>query len=333
MSSRKSRSAVFVMGPTASGKSALALALAEHLDADGQPVEIVSVDSAQVYRGMDVGTAKPDAAERARVPHHLIDICDPEEAYSAARFATDARQAIDAIHGRGRLPLLVGGTMLYFRALARGLSDLPAADPVLRAEFLERGRQQGWPALHAELARLDPESAARLHPNDGQRIQRALEVHRLSGVPLSQLQGRARGEGGNFLRIALLPESRPWLHARIEQRLSRMFADGLVEEVACLRRREGLHPELPSMRSVGYRQVWAHLEGACDLPTAQARALAATRQLAKRQITWLRSEHDICRIDPATEFESADGLNSGARGQVHHAVGLVRQWLRGRVLD
>jgi tRNA dimethylallyltransferase len=277
--------AVLLMGPTASGKSALAEALAAAFDG-----EIVSVDSAQVYRGMDVGTAKPDAATRARIPHHLVDIVDPTEAYSAARFVRDAAAVLEAIRARGRLPIVSGGTMLYFKALTEGLSNLPGADPALRAAIDAEARERGWPALHAELARVDPATAARLAPHDAQRIQRALEVFRTTARPLSALQGRrASLELGPSLALALLPADRARLHRSIAQRFDAMLAAGLVDEVEALRRRFALHAELPSMRSVGYRQAWAYLDGALDAPGLRAAGIAATRQLAKRQITWLRA--------------------------------------------
>jgi tRNA dimethylallyltransferase len=287
---------VLLMGPTASGKSQLALALCERLDA-----EIVSVDSAQVYRGMDIGTAKPDAATRARVPHHLIDLCDPAEAYSAARFCDDALRAIAQIRARGRIPLLAGGTMLYFRALQQGLGDLPPADAAFRARLADEGRRQGWPALHARLARLDPGSAARLHPNDAQRIQRALEIVELGGAPVGALQARTAGPAlvGPVVKLAVNPAERRVLHERIAARFHAMMRAGLLDEVARLRARGDLHAELPSMRAVGYRQLWAHLDGAWDLATAVARGIAATRQLAKRQLTWLRAEPGLAWRDPA----------------------------------
>jgi tRNA dimethylallyltransferase len=273
------------MGPTASGKSRLALGLAARL-----PIEIVSVDSAQVYRGMDVGTAKPDAGERRAVPHHLIDIIDPTEAYSAARFRADAIRLVGAIAARGRLPLLVGGTMLYFKALREGLSELPAADAGVRAAIDVEARARGWPALHAELARVDPASAARLEPNDSQRIQRALEVFRLTGAPLSRHLG-ARDSVPPFrlLPIALVPSDRSELHRRIAVRFEAMLAGGLVEELEDLRRRYALHAGLPSMRCVGYRQAWSYMEGAYGRDELRDRGVYATRQLAKRQLTWLRS--------------------------------------------
>jgi tRNA dimethylallyltransferase len=274
------------MGPTASGKSALALALAERY-----PAEIVSVDSAQVYRGMDIGTAKPDAATRARIPHHLVDVIDPTDTYSAARFRAEALAAVRAIRERGRLPLLVGGTMLYFKALHEGLSALPPADPAVRAALDARAAAEGWPALHAELARVDPATAARLAPNDAQRIQRALEVHALTGTPLSALQGARATDGalGAHVALALLPPDRAELHARIAHRFDAMLAAGLVEELAALRQRYRLHPELPAMRCVGYRQAWQYLDGAIDRTRLRATGIAATRQLAKRQFTWLRT--------------------------------------------
>jgi len=286
--------AVLLAGPTASGKSALALALAERFAA-----EIVSVDSAQVYRGMDIGTAKPDAATRARVPHHLVDLLDPTEAYSAARFRADALSAIAAIRARGRVPLLVGGTMLYFKALAEGLSALPAADPALRARLDARASAAGWPALHAELARIDPATAARVAPTDAQRIQRALEVHALTGTPLSRLLGVREADGalGPAVAVALLPPDRARLHAAIARRFDAMLAAGLVDELAALRRRYALTPELPAMRCVGYRQAWEYLDGAIDAATLRAKGIAATRQLAKRQFTWLRAW-------PATPFDA-----------------------------
>jgi tRNA dimethylallyltransferase len=285
--------AVLIMGPTASGKSALAASLARRF-----PVEIVSVDSAQVYRGMDVGTAKPTAAERASVPHHLIDILDPTAAYSAARFRADAAVAVSGIAARGRLPLLVGGTMLYFKAFREGLSDLPEANPTLRAAIEAEARERGWPALHAELARVDPPAAARLKSTDAQRIQRALEIWRSTGVPMSQLLGgRTSASPLRLVPIALVPSDRAALHRRIEARFERMLADGLVEELAALRERHALYAGLPSMRCVGYRQAWAHLEGEYDRATLRDRGIFATRQLAKRQLTWLRSTPDVIALD------------------------------------
>jgi tRNA dimethylallyltransferase len=281
-------------GPTASGKSALALRLADALHGD---VEFISVDSAQVYRGMDIGTAKPDAAERARVPHHLIDLLEPESAYSAAQFVRDAAAAAEAIRARGRLPLLVGGTMLYFKALRDGLDAMPAADPALRAQLDARAAAEGWPALHAELARVDPGSAARLAPNDAQRIQRALEVWLATGRPLSAFHARdgSQSQAAMWPMLALQPASRAWLHQRIALRFDAMLAAGFVDEVRALRRRPALQPQMPSMRCVGYRQAWAALD-AGTLAGLREAGIAATRQLAKRQITWLRSMDVHTRI-------------------------------------
>jgi tRNA dimethylallyltransferase len=286
--------AVFLLGPTASGKTAVALALAAHF-----PAEIVSVDSAQVYRGMDIGTAKPTDEERARVPHHLIDIADPTEAYSAGRFRDDALRIAAQIHARGRIPILAGGTMLYFRALTRGLADLPVAQPAIRRAIEERAARCGWPSLHAELAQVDPAAAARLDPNDAQRIQRALEVFEHSGRTLSDFHARERTVALPFetLRIALEPEDRAALHARIAERFRRMLDAGLVAELEGLRRRHALHANLPAMRAVGYRQAWDVLEGTAPAATLEARGVAATRQLAKRQLTWLRSMDDVERFD------------------------------------
>ena len=280
---------VLLTGPTASGKSAVALELAASL-----PVEIVSVDSAQVYRDMDIGTAKPHAATRARVAHHLIDVIDPDQAYSAARFRADASAAIASIRARGRLPLLVGGTMLYIKALREGLSELPPADRSVRARLDARAAAVGWPALHAQLAAIDPVTAARLKPTDAQRIQRALEVYELAGRPLSALQGaRQTGDAIDFVSIALVPSDRGELHRRIEARFDHMLAAGLIGELEGLRRRYALTPGLPSMRCVGYRQAWEYLEGRIDRDTMRQRSIAATRQLAKRQLTWLRASDAI----------------------------------------
>jgi tRNA dimethylallyltransferase len=295
-------------GPTASCKSAIALALAREL-----PIEIVSVDSALVYRGMDIGTAKPSAAELAAVPHHLIDILDPRESYSAARFVSDAVALVAQIHARGRVPLLVGGTMLYFHALREGLHTMPQTDPALRAALDARAAREGWPALHAELARVDPATAARLAPNDAQRIQRALEVWQLSGRPLSAWHGDERaaaGPGAAWPLVALEPTSRAWLHGRIAARLDQMLQQGLVDEVRALRARGDLHPGLPSMRCVGYRQAWAALDDG-DLAPLRERTLAATRQLAKRQLTWLRSissRHVRACDDPQAEAHTVRTL-------------------------
>jgi tRNA dimethylallyltransferase len=279
--------AIGIAGPTASGKSAVALAVARALAAV-QPVEIVSVDSALVYRGMDIGTAKPSPAERAELPHHLIDLIDPTAAYSAAQFVADARRLIDEITARGALPLLVGGTMLYFKALREGLDEMPASDPAVRAELDARAAAAGWPALHAELARVDPATAARLQPRDSQRIQRALEVWQISGRPLSSFHRGPSSGTTPMPLIALEPRSRAWLHERIAQRFDAMLAAGFVDEVRALRARGDLHPGLPAMRCVGYRQAWAALDRG-DLAPLREAGVAATRQLAKRQLTWLRA--------------------------------------------
>ena len=275
-------------GPTASGKTALALALARRW-----PVEIVSVDSALVYRGMDIGTAKPSAAERAAAPHHLLDIVSPEQSYSAAQFVADARRLIAEIRARGRWPLLVGGTMMYFKALADGIDEMPAADPAIRAAIDAEAVACGWPALHAQLALVDPIAAARLAPNDSQRIQRALEVFRAGGVPLSTLHQRAQREAPahDGALLALEPASRAWLHARIARRFDAMLEAGFLDEVRRLRANPALNLDLPSMRCVGYRQAWEALDvgDPPNLADLRERGIAATRQLAKRQITWLRS--------------------------------------------
>ncbi|WPB58157.1 tRNA (adenosine(37)-N6)-dimethylallyltransferase MiaA [Xylophilus sp. GOD-11R] len=290
---------ISLAGPTASGKTAAAIAIAQHL-APRFPVEIVSVDSALIYRDMDIGTAKPDAAERAAAPHHLIDIRDPTHSYSAAAFVADAQRCIAEIRERGALPLLVGGTMLYFKALFDGLDAMPPADADVRAAIDAQALERGWPALHAELAQVDSPTAQRLAPNDSQRIQRALEVWRSTGRPLSdfhQRTERAAAEPGEPCAAALIslePADRAWLHRRIEQRFDAMLALGFLDEVRRLRRRGDLSPDLPSMRCVGYRQAWEALDEA-DPPTTQGlarlreRGIAATRQLAKRQFTWLRS--------------------------------------------
>lgn len=273
-------------GPTASGKTAAALAIADAL-APSMPVEIVSVDSALVYRGMDIGTAKPGADERERVPHHLIDIIEPTQAYSAAQFVADANRLIDDIASRGRFPLLVGGTMLYFKALFDGLDEMPASDPAVRSALDAEAATLGWPAMHARLAEVDPVTAARLKPGDAQRIQRALEVWRISGRPISSFH-REKPPRPALPLISLEPRDRAWLHERIAQRFDAMLAAGFVDEVRALRERGDLHPGLPSMRCVGYRQAWEALD-AGDLSTLRDKGIAATRQLAKRQLTWLRS--------------------------------------------
>jgi len=286
--------ALFLMGPTASGKTALAQRLSDRFG-----VGLISVDSALVYRGLDIGSAKPDPTTLESYPHRLIDIRDATQAYSAAEFRDDALRAMGEIASHGKTPLLVGGTGLYFRALQYGLSDLPEADASLRAELATQAEREGWAALHARLAALDPQAALRIGPGDAQRIQRALEVITLTGRPLSAQQTGGRQRFAyRVLKLALLPEERARLHERIAQRLEQMFAQGLVAEVERLRARGDLDADLPAMRAVGYRQVWQHLDGRFDLAQARQRALFATRQLAKRQITWLRADYDALAIDP-----------------------------------
>jgi tRNA dimethylallyltransferase len=303
--------AVCLAGPTAAGKTDVALALAERL-ADHAPLEVVSMDSALVYRGMDIGSAKPSAAERAKVPHHLVDILDPTEAYSAARFVADARQAVAQIRARGHTPLIVGGTLLYYKALCEGLHAMPSADAGVRAQLDSEAATRGWPALHAELALVDPSTASRLAPGDAQRIQRALEVWRLSGRALSDWHRDTpapadAAEPAAWPLVSLEPDSRAWLHARISQRFSHMLQQGFVDEVRQLRARGNLHLGLPSMRCVGYRQAWLALEQGLDAHDTSwhPQALAATRQLAKRQLTWLRSVSTrqvvVCDAEQATE--------------------------------
>ena len=288
---------ICLMGPTASGKTDIAIRLREQL-----PLDIISVDSAMVYRGMDIGTAKPGQDVLSRAPHRLIDIRDPEESYSAGDFVRDALHEMRDIRSQGRIPLLVGGTMLYFRSLIHGIARLPEADAALRAQIDEEARKSGWPVLHAELARVDPSAAARINANDSQRIQRALEVFRLTGRPLSEWQSdtapRAATGEFRFLKLALVHENRALLHKLIERRLDEMLDQGLLDEVARLRRRPGLGPEASAIRSVGYRQFWPYLAGETDLKTATYKALVATRQLAKRQMTWLRSEEGVIFINP-----------------------------------
>ena len=289
---------VFVLsGPTGAGKTDWAVRLAERA-----PIEIVSVDSAQVYRGLDIGTAKPTRELRAHIPHHLVDICEPTESYSAGRFVADAQGSIRAIHARRKVPLLVGGTMLYLRALLHGLAELPTAAPELRAELDARAARLGWPALHAELSRLDPEAAARIAPTDSQRIQRALEVCLSAGQPISKLQrGTASPLAGWPLRYWVLsPPDRAVLHERLAHRFDAMMAAGFLDEVRGLRDRGDLTARHPAMRAVGYRQLWAHLDGEYDLTEAVRRGIAATRQLAKRQLTWMRSERKAQWLDPDT---------------------------------
>ncbi len=286
---------IFLMGPTAAGKTDAAVYLAQHL-----PCELVSVDSAMVYRGMDVGTAKPDAATLARAPHHLIDICDPIDNYSAGRFHQEVLPLIAAIHARGHLPVLVGGTMLYFNILEKGIAVLPQADAQLRRQLETEASEQGWAAMHQRLQQVDAAAAAHIHPNDPQRIQRALEVYLLTGKPLSQWQRDQRDQDVcpfRLVKIALAPAQRSVLRERIGQRFAAMLDGGLIEELRLLRQRWPLHADLPAMRCVGYRQAWDYLEGVYDRPALLEKGTIATRQLAKRQITWLRSMRDVHWLD------------------------------------
>jgi tRNA dimethylallyltransferase len=296
-----------ILGPTASGKSSLVMWLATQR----RDVEIISLDSAQIYQGMDIGTAKPSLQERAEVPHHLIDILDPAESYSAARFVTDATKAAQEIRARGKVPVVAGGTMLYFKALAEGLDALPSAPAEIREAIRSRAQADGWPQLHQELARLDPQTARRLDPNDAQRISRALELHAFTGRTMSTLiaesaaQQQRQPMAEPLTVIALQPEDRAWLHQRIAERFHAMLRQGFLEEVRLLQQRGDLHPSLPSMRCVGYRQAWDHLGGLIDHDAFVERAIAATRQLAKRQITWLRSFGNLIRIDPKASMQTA----------------------------
>ena len=296
-------SAIFVMGPTASGKTDLAIALQEHF-----PVELINVDSAQVYRQLDIGSAKPDRETLERAPHHLIDIRDPADAYSAAEFLEDATRVMAEITSRGRIPLLVGGTMLYFKVLLDGLSKMPQADASIRQQIQQQADEEGWPAVYKKLQAVDPQTAAQLHPNHSQRIQRALEVYLSTGIPISTYRSEASSGGiaDNYAikQLALLPVNRKLIHQRIEERFMSMMNLGLEDEVRHLYQRGDLNVDLPAIRSVGYRQIWQYLDGQCTLEEAVDKAIAATRQLAKRQITWLRNWPDSCEIaiDCETEF-------------------------------
>jgi len=305
--------AIFLMGPTASGKTAMAVELVKRF-----PLEIISVDSALVYRGMDIGTARPDAEVLDVAPHRLIDIRDPSEAYSAAEFREDALQAMVDITAQGRIPLLVGGTFLYFRALQHGLSDMPAADPEIRARLEAEAQRDGWESLHTRLAGIDPIAAARIHATDPQRIQRALEVHEISGLPISEFhaQGRSSDLPYRLLKLALVPDDRTLLHQRIESRFRSMLAAGLVDEVRRLYERGDLTPELPAMRAVGYRQVWLYLAGKIGYDEMVEQAIVATRQYAKRQLTWLRGEADVVSYaaeDPLAESRIVECLTDWLR--------------------
>ena len=294
---------LFLMGPTASGKTGLALALAERIAAGGTPwsaATLISVDSAQVYRGMDIGTAKPSREVLAQWPHGLVDILDPAESYSAARFRDDAMALVAAARAAGRLPILVGGTGLYFRALESGLSDLPPADAALRQQLGQEAEQIGWPALHERLRLLDADAAAKIKPNDPQRILRALEIHALTGRTRSQhwAAPRSAGLAGPIVKIGLLPLARATLHEAIATRFRQMMTDGFLDEVQRLKARSDLHAALPAIRAVGYRQLWEHLQGQCSLSSAIEQGIIASRQYAKRQITWLRSEPALTVMDP-----------------------------------
>jgi tRNA dimethylallyltransferase len=309
------------MGPTASGKTDLAIAMAEAFGG-----ELISVDSALVYRGLDIGSAKPE------YPHHLINICDPLEVYSAAQFVVDAQRAIDDIRSRGKRPILVGGSMLYFRALFDGLAAMPAADPALRKEIEALAAAQGWPAVHARLATVDPDSAARIHPNHSQRLTRALEVYQLTGRPLSELHSEQSGGATTetMLAVAIAPQDRAVLHARIAARFTAMLSAGFLDEVATLRARDDLNAELPAIRAVGYRQLWEHLAGECSLGEACERALAATRQLAKRQFTWLRKWPELRWIWTTAAGTVAGHdlpLTAGKLGGSVDAARLLEAWL------
>ncbi len=295
---------IFIMGPTASGKTALAMTLLQHL-----PAELISVDSALVYRGMDIGTAKPTAAELLQAPHHLLDILDPLQSYSAADFRDDALRLINDIQQRGKIPVLVGGTMLYFKALLEGISPLPAADSTIRAELEAEAAASGWQLLHQQLQQIDPVSAMRIHPNDPQRINRALEVYRLTGKTLTELTAE-KGEPFPFKvhQFAIAPTDRAVLHQRIALRFEQMLASGFEHEVANLKRRPELHPDLPAMRCVGYRQVWQYLDGEYSYDEMVAKGIAATRQLAKRQLTWLRGWPEVTWLK--SEASTAENLQA-----------------------
>lgn len=298
------------MGPTASGKTALAIELRKQL-----PVELINVDSAQIYVGLDIGSAKPDAATLAAAPHRLLDIRDPTQAYSAADFLVDAKAEMADIVAAGKVPLLVGGSMMYFKVLLEGLSDLPEANPQIRAEIEQQAALQGWPALYRELEKVDPQMAGRLHPNHSQRIQRALEVYRITGVPMSSLQGNSIGGLGDsydIVQFSLLPQNRSLLHSRIETRFQKMMKSGLEQEVRALYQRGDLHADLPAIRSVGYRQLWDYCSGKCSLAEAQEKAVVASRQLAKRQLTWLRNWPQAIEIavDSQSGFLTVDEISA-----------------------
>jgi tRNA dimethylallyltransferase len=307
------------MGPTASRKTEFAVSLCKRF-----PCDVISVDSALVYRGMNIGTAKPDAATLARVPHRLIDIRDPEESYSAGEFVRDARAEMQEIHARGRIPVLVGGTMMYFRALTEGIADLPTANAEIRRDIDALAADAGWSAVHRELADVDPEAANRINPNDSQRLQRALEVYRMSGKTLTEWQREARQPPCDiaYLKVGLQIEPRGVLHERIALRLKRMLEDGFVDELRGLRERPGLTEQSPSMRSVGYRQFWQFLDGHLTLEQASDKALFATRQLAKRQFTWLRSEKSVFTINPL-EAGAIDAISAHLKQRLDAQAGVL----------
>ena len=306
---------ICIVGPTGAGKTHLAMSLAEHAKSIGLNIELISMDSALVYRGLDIGSAKPTKAEQAAVVHHLIDILEPTEVYSAARFAKDAKRLCEEIRSRGNIPVVVGGTMLYWRAWAHGLSSLPPANPEIRARLEEQAKEIGWPAMHTQLSQVDPVTAARLMPNDSQRVQRALEVFEITGKPMSVLLAESPSEDGRegsaippwINLVSLEPSDRARLHLNLEKRFDEMLSGGLMEEVEALRKNTALHADLPAIRSVGYRQVWEYLDGQIDLAQMRYKALAATRQLGKRQLTWLRAIAGRNTFDPfnPTELKAA----------------------------
>jgi tRNA dimethylallyltransferase len=310
-------STICIVGPTGAGKTHLAMSLAEHAQSIGLNIELISMDSALVYRGLDIGSAKPTKAEQAAVVHHLIDILEPTEVYSAARFAKDAKRLCEEIRSRGNIPVVVGGTMLYWRAWAHGLSSLPPANPEIRARLEEQAKEIGWPTMHTQLSQVDPVTAARLMPNDSQRVQRALEVFEITGKPMSTLLAESPSEDGRegsaippwINLVSLEPSDRARLHLNLEKRFDEMLSGGLMEEVEALRKNTALHPDLPAIRSVGYRQVWEYLDGQIDLAQMRYKALAATRQLGKRQLTWLRAIAGRKTFDPFNPAELKAALD------------------------